>query len=276
MNSYALYSIRALTNMHVGSGETNFNIIDNEVQRDLLNNNPTINSSSLKGALRKGFENNLGKDHTSITYIFGKGNDSREEENNGQGKYKFFSGNLLSIPVRSNKKQFFRCICPSIIENLIECVDNFNIKMNDLEEIKKYLSILKEELKKDKVLIFDDLEGLKIEGYNASYFKKDVSIIEKLEKIFGKDLAIVEDEIFGNVVKRLPVVARNHLENGISKNLWYEEIIPRETRFYFIVGQGKEENHKKKFEKVLSGNIIQIGANASIGYGYTQITKISK
>ncbi len=54
-----IYIIDCLTNMHVGSGETNFNIVDNQVQRDSVTEFPTINSSSLKGALRdfaEGFE----------------------------------------------------------------------------------------------------------------------------------------------------------------------------------------------------------------------------
>jgi hypothetical protein len=35
------------------------------------------------------------------------------------------------------------------------------------------------------------------------------------------------------------------------------------------------ENHQPDFEDVLKDAIVQIGANASIGYGYCKITKIS-
>ena len=75
-------------------------------------------------------------------------------------------------------------------------------------------------------------------------------------------------------MKQLPVIPRNHLENGISKNLWYEEIIPRETRFYFITMVEKKCKNEQ-FEAYLTDNIIQIGANATIGYGYSKISSLS-
>jgi len=50
-----LYTIKCLTNLHVGSGDINFNVIDNQVQRDSVTNLPNINSSSLKGAFREHF-----------------------------------------------------------------------------------------------------------------------------------------------------------------------------------------------------------------------------
>jgi CRISPR-associated protein Cmr4 len=48
-----LYKINTLSNLHVGSGDINFNVIDNQVQRDPVTNLPNINSSSLKGAFRE-------------------------------------------------------------------------------------------------------------------------------------------------------------------------------------------------------------------------------
>ena len=47
-----IYLLECLTNLHVGSGEVNYNIVDNEVERDVVTNYPTINSSGVKGALR--------------------------------------------------------------------------------------------------------------------------------------------------------------------------------------------------------------------------------
>ena len=68
------------------------------------------------------------------------------------------------------------------------------------------------------------------------------------------------------------MIARNQLENGESKNLWYEQIVPRESVFYCIIGLGDE--HSAKFDEVWKDNLVQIGANATIGYGYTQFTKL--
>ena len=49
------YIIRTKTNLHAGSGDTNFGIVDKQVQRDSISNLPIINSSSLKGAIRDHF-----------------------------------------------------------------------------------------------------------------------------------------------------------------------------------------------------------------------------
>lgn len=63
----------------------------------------------------------------------------------------------------------------------------------------------------------------------------------------------------------LPIIARNVLENGESKNLWYEQVLPAETVFYTIIQEDGEE-----LANALKDQIVQIGANATIGYGYCE------
>ena len=70
----------------------------------------------------------------------------------------------------------------------------------------------------------------------------------------------------------LPVISRNYLESGESKNLWYEEVVPRLTQFYFPVME--EDRDADDFESKLSDSLIQFGGNASIGYGYSKIEPI--
>ena len=53
--------LECITNMHVGNGDVNYNIIDNEVERDPVNHYPTIHSSGVKGALREYFEKKVEK-----------------------------------------------------------------------------------------------------------------------------------------------------------------------------------------------------------------------
>ena len=53
-----MYVINTLSNMHVGSGEVNYGVIDNLIQRDSVTNLPNINSSGLKGAIREYFKEN--------------------------------------------------------------------------------------------------------------------------------------------------------------------------------------------------------------------------
>ena len=61
----------------------------------------------------------------------------------------------------------------------------------------------------------------------------------------------------------LPIIARNVLENGESKNLWYEQVLPAETVLYTIIQEKGND-----LANALDGKIVQIGANATIGYGY--------
>lgn len=91
------------------------------------------------------------------------------------------------------------------------------------------------------------------------------------ETINGKNVdCSVADETFSTMASddNLPIIARNCLENGESKNLWYEQILPAETVLYTIIQEEGEDLAK------LDGKIIQIGANATIGYGYCKFELI--
>lgn len=278
MNPFKIYTIRCITNMHVGNGDVEYNIIDNQVQRDIITNFPTINSSSLKGSLRsflqgKAIENSWREDIVKV--IFG-------DENVGIGMYKFFPAMLLSIPMRSNEKIFFRVTCPRIMKDFHSFVTDFNkdSALRNIIEIldsspngNLFISKKGQKLEKQKLV---RLEGRDIEILNQDL---DDKLYGKVVKLFGEDLIIVNDETFSNMIEELPIIARNKLENGESKNLWYEEVVPRETRFYFATIEGSCDNPKENekyceaFKKIIN-NTVQIGANATIGYGYCSIDEV--
>lgn len=67
----------------------------------------------------------------------------------------------------------------------------------------------------------------------------------------------------------LPIIARNCLENGESKNLWYEQVLPSHSVLgtIIVIPNGDEFD-------LLNGKIVQIGANATIGYGYCRFVKL--
>lgn len=71
----------------------------------------------------------------------------------------------------------------------------------------------------------------------------------------GKTLYILPEETFKKI--ELPVLARNKLDNGISKNLWYEQVVPHESLFAFAV-LGTEEN-LAIFKKAVDGKVVQFG-----------------
>ena len=70
-------------------------------------------------------------------------------------------------------------------------------------------------------------------------------------------------------------MARNCLENGISKNLWYEEVVPHESVFVFgVLSDGTKlgDSCLQSFdEKICKDSLIQFGGNATVGYGLTKV-----
>lgn len=70
----------------------------------------------------------------------------------------------------------------------------------------------------------------------------------------------------------LPIIARNVLDNGESKNLWYEQVVPAETVFYTIIDSKGDATLANKIGD--KDALVQIGANATIGYGYCKFTNL--
>ncbi len=233
----AVFSITAKTNMHVGSGNENYGVIDNLVQRDVINDFPTINSSSLKGALRvfcdyKEFSENDMNTIFGTSYFNEDGDENRGKQKSGE--FRFFDARILKYPVRVGES---------------------------LEEIKLPY----------KMIYCDDVE----KEFNESIrlfkckVKEEKNVFNNAKKV---DNAIFKEEVgdYG-----LPVIARNQLDNGISKNLWYEQVVPRETQFYFTLLY--PANHTVLFnnlKNIIEEELVQIGANASIGYGFCEIKQI--
>lgn len=47
--------LKCLTNMQMGGGDVNYNVVDIEVEKDPVTGYPTMNASGVKGALREYF-----------------------------------------------------------------------------------------------------------------------------------------------------------------------------------------------------------------------------
>lgn len=266
VNNINLYKIRCLTNMHVGDGDATYSIIDNKVQRDVITNFPTINASSLKGSLKSFLDNTNNQE--KLASIFGS--------DKVMAKYKIFPGMLLSIPVRSNKKPFFRATCKRAITDLLNLLDK-NAGKALAREIKTLFNAMQEKQPEYLAVNIKDVDeenSYRIEGKDA-ILKKHKHMCTEITKVFGEDLIVIEDSRFQEIINDLPVISRNKLKNGESENLWYEEVVPRETRFYFGVqaGMQKDNELEKEFNKITE-DIVQIGGNATIGYGYCEIEKI--
>ena len=290
------YIIKTKTNLHAGSGDTNFGIVDNQVQRDTISNIPVINSSSLKGAIRDHFKDFLSETNQTISNtevkpfvfntIFGDEQKNLDSDDKvtykklpKQGLVKFIDAKLLFLPLRSNKKPFFHVTSMGILNEAKSFLESFNIKI-DFDNINT----------DGKSVVIGNEKAI-IEDVACDYMQVDFS---KIKALFGiENLAIFNEEDFNEAVSNLPVLARNALDNGKSVNLWYEEVLPRESILYTVFcyynnlddstsdSRGKTDKKKfemayKLFEEKLLKDTIQIGANASIGYGITKFSKLGE
>ena len=131
------------------------------------------------------------------------------------------------------------------------------------------LTVLKDHpltFKSDKIFI-DEYESIK------ATMNTELASGILPEEITPDNLALFYDDDLKEVCKRLPVIARNNLENGISANLWYEEVVPRESQFYFFVSRPETSDLFEQGLKQVK-HTSQIGGNASVGYGLCKLKRI--
>lgn len=228
MKDITVWLITAKTNLHVGNeNTTNYGIIDNAVQRNVLTNLPCINSSSLKGAINEYISTECSDLISPQDRVKIFGSDKLEKNGNSQkGEAVFFDANLLMLPVQDNNTLF-----------------KLKTGRGTVEQIKALM--------------------------------KDLGI-ENSEEVINREIQnksceTVDDAVFDDLCSddSLPIIARNKLENGESKNLWYEQVLPAEAVLLTFI-----RTSEKKLTDALDGKIVQIGANATIGYGYCKFRKL--
>lgn len=240
-----VFRITAKTNLHVGNengGE--FSIIDKTIQRDPLTDLPCINSSSLKGAIKQYcvYKNKeLPKDQLiPVKDLFGSDVDAKGKPlpDSQKGNAIFFDAKLLYLPQQHKDDLYHYVTTDDVVKSMNARVRLFDADFNYAIENTingKRVQIIVDEM---------DKEG-------------------KLVSAAGELNTICNNE-------NLPIIARNYLENGESKNLWYEQVLPAETVLYTIIlEKGKD------LKEALDGRIVQIGAGATIGYGYCQFELIN-
>jgi len=266
-----LYSLTAITNMHVGSGKNNYGIIDNLIQRDVVSGHPTINSSSLKGAMREFFSHN--KAHaTLVREVFGS--EPKDKPTNRPGDYRFFPAHLLSMPVRCDALPYVNVTSKSAVTGFLKKLETFGIEYQDAETLRNW----SQSLSGEATHFQSDLnDSIAVEALDLKAQKGTFDDIDTIKEVVGDYPVLVSDTQFSDLTSDsyLPVIARNHLENGISQNLWYEQILPRQSRFYFIVlVPNSATSHFNTFNSEIEKPLVQIGGNASIGYGFSKISSL--
>lgn len=237
----ATYMIRCLTNMHVGKGDATYEVVDKCVQRDVTTGMPCIYSSSLKGALRQFFSK---QGFADIKYVFGS-DVSRDVKDESKGNESDNSNEENPKEHSVGNFTFFQANLLAYPVQTTQEGATYILKTNKAlqESIKELANLLSAPF---------DIKEMLPEGHK-----------EHEEPLSNEDF------------EQLPVIARNKLDNGKSENLWYEEVVPAESRFVFFVSYDeKDEKIFKEFNTKIQKGVIQIGANGSIGYGFCKITNI--
>ncbi len=239
-----VFRAKCITNLHVGNGDVNYNIIDQEVERDPVTGLPIINASGVKGALREFFEKKL--DKNKINEYFGN-----DEGDSTQGTYKFLQADILFRPLRvsaDGNRSYVLATTAEIISDFSAMIKGLNGNIDGTDGLKET----------DQSI---EIEGgapiklYKAEGKWRLFTDKEIAIVDNFDKF------------------DLPVIARNVLDdNGISKNLWYEEFVPHESVFGLIILTPDEMD--PEFKKALTSEAIQFGGNTSIGYGLMNIREV--
>ena len=265
----AIFFINVLSNLHVGSGEINYGLVDNLIQRDPVTDLPTINSSSLKGSLRQHFEKICPNKNIDVELIFGSGPKSKERK---PGLLRFFDADLLGIPVRTTGNVPYVTVSSKAnLKRIQKRLEELGVKAQYLDNI---CNLPTTQNKPEQKVQIEDLRG------NYLYATVD----EEYKPIIGDRISILSDEELSSLCnnEHLPVISRNCLEDGISTNLFYEQVLPRYSRLCTVImgpDEDQESDKQKKgsddfktFCEVLNNQVIQIGGNATIGYGYCKFT----
>jgi CRISPR-associated protein Cmr4 len=248
---FHVFKIRCLTNLHVGSGDINYNIVDKEVEKDPVTGLPMIHASGIKGALLQHFKD---MEPGLKNYIFGA---PGEGDISKPGAYRFLDAHLLARPMRtaSGDASCINVTTVEMLQNFLNNIESFGGK-----SLGKNIPMLNFGSAKFLATSAVGIEGLATADMNNAQKQESAWV----KKLIGENYAFVQNMRDYD----LPIIARNHLENGISTNLWYEEFVPHGSVFYMVI-LTPEQECELNFEQP-----VQIGGNASVGYGFTKIEKI--
>ncbi|MBK8486086.1 MAG: hypothetical protein IPL31_17510 [Saprospiraceae bacterium] len=304
-----IYMMECITDLHCGKASENYEPIDNLVQRDGATGLPCIYSSALHGAIREfifhewvrkpykfnsEFEITLsaiidwlklfGKESSDTNNVndFLKNNfpslsdKERKDEISDlfnlfpSGAVDILQGDLLSLSLQSSHGLFVNASTKWIIQNLRRNIVLFELNLNKwmmaIDEIKDCRTEL------PLNLLFNSLhEGSIKESFNVFTSANT----DNIQRFLGPKPALITEEQIRIQCDdfNLPNQARNILENGESKNVWFEQFIPRFSRFFTFIFTPKD-SLGEKFHESLHNKIVQIGADATIGRGLVLFTKI--
>ncbi len=251
----SVWLVEPLTNLHVGNESVvNFSVIDKAIQRDAASGLPCINASSLKGAIKEFLTQIM--EEKKVIEIFGSTKKNKNAETQ-KGSAVFFDANLLAIPEpETNSGRLYSLVtCQEVLVAFFNKAQALGFRLDD--KMKKEFG---KEDEKEYLWhkLMNEVKNRGEEGWEMDWNKNK----ERNRKDWEKFKALCEDD-------SLPIIARNCLENGESVNLWYEQVLPSKSLLGVVI-----QTQEAKDLDELDGKVVQVGANATIGYGYCKFTKL--
>jgi CRISPR-associated protein Cmr4 len=248
--------LRCVTNLHVGSGDVNYSVIDNEVERDpVLQDVPIIHATGVKGALRAHFAGRLGQ--AEADSIFGSSGGAGTATK--PGSHKFFDAFCLARPLRLLSSA--RADVPCLLGVGLDALRHYCGFLQALGF--SQWSVGNDQLAEGS-LAYTGLGNAKhvyVEGDKASPLPASLTPATKqaLADLVG------EPYVLAPTLRHypLPAAARNSLGNVQIPNLWYEEFVPHMSIFYTVIMTPGSSELGLDFD----AGPIQFGGNSSVGYG---------
>lgn len=219
------------------------------------------------------------------------------------GLLKFYEARLLTLPLRSSLRVYHNGTSPAAVLDYLDALEDFGIvpggaEAAEIAELRGFFERIAKAFRENpevEFVLFAPYEAAPmVEEYErAEFFPPPDGLAASMARFlsprpgpdFLASLAVFRDPIFGEICDSgLPIIARNCLdERGISKNLFYEEVLPRRSVLWCLTGayrlfsRGDAPAFRSMFQffqNKLENDAIQMGANASVGYGMTRLRRI--
>lgn len=235
MKNVGIWLIIPQTNLHVGSEST----VNFSVIDKAIQRDVTTNLPCINSSSLKGAIKEYMSECANMDVSKLKdifGSVKSDSTDIKKGSVLFFDASLLFIPKQCGEGKTYELVYSDKV------LEDFSKKVNNL-----------------------------VEGNSIS---KEI-LLSQVRSIMGQDNVAknsVDRETFTTYCNddALPIISRNCLENGESVNLWYEQVLPSLSVLATIIVTKEKEQMD-----ALNGKIVQIGANATIGYGYCKFVKIN-
>ncbi len=297
----ALLFLHAETPLHPGTGSA-LGAIDLPIARERHTGWPLIPGSSMKGVLRDRCLDKLANGNEKDTQLWAAFGPDTENASLHAGALSITDMRLLAFPVRSLRGLFAWATCPAALDRLVR--DARMAGQKDIERLAKAV-LDKCKVTADRVAFVsagdllttaqstgeDSNMVLEEFDYKAGASPELKNLGEALDLLFGDGtrlathLALVSDNVFTHYTRfATEVMARIGLDSKtktVKKGaLFYEEFLPASSILYSVVISGGTQASTDGsaplayLASVLKSgdNLIQVGANATIGKGLCQAT----